>query len=747
MASLATPRPTAQAGAGAPAPAPAPAPRRERGLWGRSAAECLASLPLFALLLLTLVVGTGEMVHGQLLRLGERVFGDPAAQVQYFMLRAAPVRPDCAASTAAPTPSNATGAASNTNTTTATTITAPDDIDALFDAPAAIDPQAQRRALAQAQAICAEKHALYERVLAHQTPVLAVYRGIETSFHALFHLGADNRPLILLSLLAIAAVATTLGHHHLAIRPAHHGRDHRVQSIVQALACALLLGSCLAYVHVLTRDGSPLERPLLHAVWVALMATLLLINLKRSLWPLPSAHGPGRWGSALLTMPLYAVMAIVAGVYFLLHGHPAGLAIYINQLMELPNIFLNLGLFIWAGMLLKQCRVVDLLMDLLRPWKLSPQLLTYFILLAAALPTAFTGASGIFVIAAGGIVYHEVRASGGTRQFALAATAMSGSLGVVLRPCLLVVLIAALNKDVTTHGLYHWGVFVFLLTSSLFFLVSQVLRTTPESIEVPRVAIPATLRAVLPTLPYVTTAALVVLFYELALNTPLNEITAPTIVPVVMLAVLVVEKLLRRGRPDPAPDHGAHRQDGVEKSIRYATTETLGHIGALLSLMMMSLAIGGVIERSEVMSAFPHVFDSHWTAMAFLVAVKVVLGAVMDPFGAVVLVSGTLAPIATANGIHPLHFWMMVLVAFELGYLFPPVALNQLLTRQVIGEAEVARADQEVAHLGWFRRMERWVLPLGVMSLALCIVAFGPLAVSDWPWLAFVGEWFGPSGP
>jgi len=84
------------------------------------------------------------------------------------------------------------------------------------------------------------------------------------------------------------------------------------------------------------------------------------------------------------------------------------------------------------------------------------------------------------------VIYHEVRAAGGTRHFALAATAMSGSLGVVLRPCLLIVMIAALNKEVTTNGLYHWGFYVFLLTSTLFFLVSQLLRKQRASIESPR---------------------------------------------------------------------------------------------------------------------------------------------------------------------------------------------------------------------------------------------------------------------
>ncbi|MEI6357966.1 MAG: hypothetical protein WCP53_12835, partial [Verrucomicrobiota bacterium] len=45
----------------------------------------------------------------------------------------------------------------------------------------------------------------------------------------------------------------------------------------------------------------------------------------------------------------------------------------------------------------------------------------------------------------------------------------------------------------------------------------------------------------------------------------------------------------------------------------------------------------------------------------------------LDPFDAEVIAS------AKANGIAPVHFWMMALVGFELGYLTPPVALNLLL--------------------------------------------------------------------
>ncbi len=710
-----------------------------RKILGRTILEWFSSLPVFALLLLTLIIGTGEMVHGQLLKLGESMFGDSQAQVQYFMLRAEPVKPECDANI-------------NVDAELARQAAAPatkaggDDIDDLFGEQKAADPAVQRKSIEQALAICKAKHELYGKVLQHQTPQVKAYRTLETSFFGLFQVGTDNRPLILLLMVAIAAVTTTLGFHHIGIRPGHYTKDYLLQSVSQVISSALLLFSCVRYYQILQGSGVPVEHPLLHYIWMALFTILLLINLKRVIMQVKSPHGEGDWSGAFLSIPLYAQMATIAGIYFLIKGHHAGLAIYINQLMELPSIFMNLGLFIWSGMLLKQSRIVDLFMDTLRPWNLSPQLLTYIILLAAAVATAYTGASGVFVIAAGGIIYHEVRASGGSRQFALAATAMSGSLGVVLRPCLLVVMIAALNKQVTTSGLYHWGFYVFLLTSTLFFLTSQMLRTQRANIESPRKALPAMIRQIVPLLPYFLVVAVVVWLYEYALDTKLNEITAPTIMPVILLIILVYDKLTNKGKAELTPDYASHRQEGVEKSIRYATNETIGHIGALLSLMTLSLAMGGVIERSEVMGFFPKIFENHWTAMAFLVVTKVILGMIMDPFGAVVLVSGTLAPIAYANNIDPLHFWMMVLVAFELGYLLPPVAINQLLTRQVIGEEEVTEADAEVKHLGFYRRYERWILPLVVMTIGLVIVSFGPLAIHDYPQLAFIKDWFPPAG-
>ena len=70
---------------------------------------------------------------------------------------------------------------------------------------------------------------------------------------------------------------------------------------------------------------------------------------------------------------------------------------------------------------------------------------------------------------------------------------------------------------------------------------------------------------------------------------------------------------------------------------------------------------------------------------------------------------------------------MVTLVAFELGYLSPPVALNHLLTRQVVGEKETKLAKEETAGQPFWNRHEKLLLPLTVMSIALVLVAFGPL--------------------
>lgn len=57
--------------------------------------EWFSTFSILILLLLTLIIGTGDMIHGQMLRLGERLYGDEKIGMQYSFLRAEPNKPSC----------------------------------------------------------------------------------------------------------------------------------------------------------------------------------------------------------------------------------------------------------------------------------------------------------------------------------------------------------------------------------------------------------------------------------------------------------------------------------------------------------------------------------------------------------------------------------------------------------------------------------------------------------------------------
>lgn len=722
---------------------------------GSSWLSRLTTVATLALLLLTLVISTGEMVHGQLLKFGEVLFNEPAQKVQYFLLRADPEKPSCDATVnvdaeiarqAAAAAATASGAPSGQQL---------DPLDDLLGTKT-FDEAATRASLTATVQSCIEKHALYTTLLDHITPQLKAYRALETSFFGLFQFGSDHRPLILLLLMGVTILATTVGYHHISLVAPRFPRDFKVQAWTMLIASSLSMWSAVRYYQISADSGVPIEDPHIHYGWMLMFGSLMLASAWQTLRPHRPARtagqGEGSWLNALKTVPLAGLMTMSSANYFFGTDHPSGLAIYTNALMEFPNLPLQLALFIWGGMLFKQSRMVDVFMNLLRPWKLSPEALTYIILLAAAIPTAYTGGSGAFVMAAGAIIYHEIRAVGGSSQYALAATAMSGSLGVVLRPSLLVVAIVAVNKEVTSDELFHWGLYVFFLTSTLFFVASQM-RREQHTIDVAPVgqALPAMLRQVPTLLPYIAVVAGVVAFYELALDASLNEITAPIIMPVMMIFIVIFDKLLLARGFGPKSEGLAfamHRESGARASIGVATVETVEHLGGYMFLILLSQAAGGVIERSGLIHLAPAVFDSAWTAMAFMATSLVLLGMFMEPLGAIFLVSGTLAPLAYKSGIDPVHFWVMVLVAFELGYLMPPVALNQLLARQVVGDDLMAAADREVASQSFYRRYERWILPCAVMTLGLVIVSFAPLALSSFPDLqTWIKGWAMPATP
>lgn len=681
----------------------------------RNLREWVSSFPVFLVLLLVILFSIGENFNAQVNRLGNFLWPD------YHLLRLDLPTPDC-------DPNIDVEARVQEVLNTATD----DAFGDMFGAP---DADTTRQSVQKDLELCRLKHSEIERVNAQRTDGIAIFSSINMTLASLSQLSRDNTSNMLLLILFVCALTATLTYHQIGLRPMQTALDHRLGAVAQFVANGALSYSAYHYLINGWASGTVIQNEPIRWSYMIGFGLLALVALVQ-VFKLPASVKPGgSFGKALLAVPLYCYMAFGSANYYILqHDNPQGMALFVDKIMDTSSIYLSVGLYIWVGMLAKQTFLGEYVFRIFKPWKLPPELLAFVAVVIMAIPTAYTGASGIIIIAMGAVVYTELRRVGARRQLALAATAMSGSLGVVLRPCLLVLIIAVLNKEVTTDQMYGWGVKIFMLTALLFFLVSLVARQGPLRVAPVSEALMPSLQAFRPLIPYALLFTLVAVIYAFGLDSYLDEHSAPYILPVIMLALLAYERLF--GTPVEQRDdfHESERASTLEGSVRAATTNTTVHIGALLMLMCLGLTSGGVIEDSGIIQAATEqgsLFGNIWVAMAALVLLLVFIGMIMDPFGAIILVSGAVAQAAYAQGIEPLHFWMIVLVAFELGYLSPPVAVNHLLTRQVVGEDEIEKAIEESKNGSFWIRHERYTLPLTVMSISLLIVSFGPLVYKN----------------
>ena len=731
----------------------------------------LTTIPLAFLLIGIIVCSTVGDLHSTLLKVGEFNW------TGYSELRQPAERPDCDVAEA-PSPAEAQGDSA-------------DDEDALLDDLfGGAEEEVSADAREAAQAVCAEKIAKYEDIVKRQDDTgLRIFVSIERAIgDFVANARAFDRHFLVLVFI-FCGLATTLQRQHLGLRSPTTRKGDRLSQVVQAIGNIIIVASFAVYYQLDLKSGVE-HVSNIPIFWMIAFGLMALANIWLAAHPISDAAPSNTekssehrgniaesskesvkvaesskesantavseesskesakaeelskgsstpqkegLGGLLLGIPLYAYMAILCGLYFLVfEQHFAGVATYMNQMTEHANLYTNVALYVFCGMMLKNTDIADKFLAILRPFKLSPELLVFVIVLLSALPTAYSGASGIFVIAAGAIIYRELKQTKTRDGLALAGTAMSGSMGIVLSPCLLVVIVAALNHNVTTDELFSAGLSVFFVNIFVFAIVLFTTKQGRISFENPIKAMPEVGRAIVGVLPYIAIGAAVLLVMRYGFGAAFDEYKAPVLLPFMLLVLLVYDRTMARRawRRMPEAERPKTAPHGIGRSLFDSVNSTSIHSGGLLSLMTLSVCIGGIIDRANLNALLPQHFSSPFIAMALLFVILVIIGMIMDPYGAVILVSATLTQIAASNGIAPIHFWVTVLCAFELGYLTPPVALNQLLTRQVVGESAYAYECATDRPKRFWYRHERILLPVAVKGIVLLLVAFMPLIIN-----------------
>jgi C4-dicarboxylate transporter, DctM subunit len=320
-----------------------------------------------------------------------------------------------------------------------------------------------------------------------------------------------------------------------------------------------------------------------------------------------------------------------------------------------------------------------------------------------ALFTAFTGASGVTILALGGLLMPLLLQSGFPARSALGMVTSAGSLGLLFPPCLPLMLyaIVASNsgsfieiRQMFVAGFLP-GIVLMLLTICYGVCRSQPAAGRQFSARELRSAFWEAKWELL--VPVVAVGALL---FGLATPVEAAAITAAY--------TLFIEMVVHRGlRPRDLP-------------------RVVSECGILVGgvLLILGIALGltsGFVEAQvpdKLMAWAEQWIDSRWLFLLALNLFLLLAGCLMDVFSAIVVLVPLIAPLAQAYGIHPLHLGVVFLANLEIGFLTPPVGMNLFLSSYRFNKPvlEVSRA----------------VLPLlGLNLIALLLITYLP-ALSLW---------------
>jgi tripartite ATP-independent transporter DctM subunit len=412
---------------------------------------------------------------------------------------------------------------------------------------------------------------------------------------------------------------------------------------------------------------------------------------------------------ALLGTPLFAILALAALVLFWADGiSSASVSAEMVRLATSP-VLIAIPLFTFAGYLFAEGRAPERLVRLTRAsfgW--VPGGLALVAMVACALFTAFTGASGVTIVAMGGLLMPALLKDGFSDRFSLGLLTTSGSLGLMFPPSLPLIiysyvatasaggllldaaetpsvdrlflagilpgvfLIAVLSVLAVRHGVrrlggrtpFRWGEFFGALKGAAW--------------EVP--------------LPFIILGGI----YG-------GKLTVTEAAAVTALYALIVEVFVYR-------DISLRRLPSI---IR----ESMILVGGILVILAAALGFTNYLIDAEVpLQILDGIRDLVTSRLGFLLLLNIfllIVGCLMDIFSALIVVVPLIVPIAQEYDVNLVHLGIIFLANLEIGYMTPPVGLNLFISSY--------RFQKPVVHV------YRSTLPfLVALLLALLVITYWP---------------------
>ncbi len=376
----------------------------------------------------------------------------------------------------------------------------------------------------------------------------------------------------------------------------------------------------------------------------------------------------------------------------------AAVIIEMHRMATTP-VLVAIPLFTFAGYLLSESGAPKRLIRLsnaIMGW--MPGGLSVIALITCAVFTALTGATGLTIIALGGILLPAMVRAKYPELFSLGLITTSGTLGLLFPPSLPLI-IYAIVAEVAIDQLFIAGILpgILLVVALSIYNVfkakrSQVPKTGFQIKELTGAIWEAKWELPLP---------IVVLGGIYSGYVAVSEAAAITAVYVLLVEVFIYRDIKIRALPEI-----------MKKSMVL--------VGGVLIILGAAMGLTNYLIDAEIPMKLLDFFKTHIESrFLFLIVLNVFLlavGCTMGIFSALVVVVPLLTPIGQAYGIDPLHLGIIFLTNLEIGASLPPLGINLFISSM---------------------RFERPVLKLYVASLPFIAILLLCLAVITYlPWLS-----------
>ena len=361
----------------------------------------------------------------------------------------------------------------------------------------------------------------------------------------------------------------------------------------------------------------------------------------------------------IIGTPLFSVIA--ASAMFGYASQEIDLMAIVIEIIGISDMpFLSaIPLFTLSGYLLSESNAPKRLValtDVFLGW--MPSGLAIVSILACALFTAFTGASGVTIIALGAILYPALKEDGYSDKFNLGLITTSGSLGLLFAPSLPLILYGVI-AEVSIDNLFKAGILpglmMIILLSFYSFSVNSKNSKSGKSFNLKKALITLKECAWEIPLPFLVLGGIYSGFFAI------SEAAALTALYVFIVEVVILKEIKFIDLPS-------------------LMRESMIMVGGILIVLAVSLASTNYMIDSglpqKIFGLVSEIVDDQITFIILLLLFLIILGAILDIFSAIVLVVPILLPIAEMYEINQIHLGIIFLSTMQLGYLTPPVGIN-----------------------------------------------------------------------